>query len=419
MSHIEQAVLRLDSWLESLHTQQGYSGPITHWWESSLLYTGAMCDWRYEGVLCGYVTLYQRTSDTRWLERALHAAEPLCHAQLPDGTFRNSAFQQGPMEGGTPHEAAVDVGLLELASVLRANHDPRWEAYFALAARNLERYHLKRLWNGRAFADQPQSHTAIANKNATTLEALLLYQALGGKEVESYLHGAANWILHAQDTLGATVHLGTGAHRLRIGIYTARCASALLRLHEHTPDPQYLSAAVAMGQFLLSLLDQHGSIFGLYADGRRIPCPTWISPSGDVLRALLLLRPHMDIPQTSLDMLVNALIEGQLPSGGIRTAYGLGHKGRTAPPTGLPDFRDVLPVAGWCDKAFRALALLIDPEKMSSGVTAQVAEVVCTWKGQRCRYREDTESMSLLRERDDHLLYQWSKRSSYPSIYRL
>src|SRR5688572_4549089 len=211
----------------------GYAGPVTHWWQSCLLYCGPMFDWRYEGIITGYLQLFQKTADLRGLRRALAAADDIHCAQLPDGRFRNSSFEIGPIEGGTPHEAAVCIGLLELARTLRAMGDARWTSYRDIAERNIMHYQIGQLWDGSAFRDQAWNRTVVANKNATTLEALLLYEELSGESLERYIEGAARLVLSAQvrapgPTYGATIHLGTGKHRLAIGIYTARCAAALV-----------------------------------------------------------------------------------------------------------------------------------------------------------------------------------------------
>ena len=121
------AIARLDAWLETMRGPGGYTGPVSHWWESCWLYTGPMIDWRYEGIICGYVELFRKGGDERWLDRAVRAGEDAVAAQTPDGHFGNSSFQHGAQPGGTPHEAAVDVALLELARVLREHGRSGWE----------------------------------------------------------------------------------------------------------------------------------------------------------------------------------------------------------------------------------------------------------------------------------------------------
>lgn len=384
-----------------------------------------MADWRYEGLICGYLNLYRITSQTRWLERAVNAGNDLLRAQLPNGQFLNSGFEVGPTLGGTPHEAAVDVALLELARVLRSIRDERWEKFYRTAEKNLLSYHLGGLWNGSAFKDEIWNETLVPNKNATTMEALLLYEELSGSSWETYILGAARLILSSQvkepgDQQGATIHSGTGPHRLAIGIYTARCLAALLRLYQCYPKAEYLDSACEMLPFLLRLVGEDGTRFGIYPDGRPIACPTWISASGDLLRSMIALRAYTQVPDWAVDHLADLLVTRQLPTGGIPTAYGLGLKGRTRKPEGRPDFRDVIPVVGWVDKAFRALSMLPDElEPMLDPILAEETAVECAWKGRDCLYREDAGSMQLLDQRHGAVLYDWKKGQWYPRLYQL
>ncbi|MGH2371770.1 MAG: hypothetical protein ACRDI2_26660, partial [Chloroflexota bacterium] len=214
---VDAAITRLDGWLETMRGEGGYAGPIAHWWESCWLYTGPMIDWRYEGIIAGYLELFRKSGDERWLARAQRAGDDIVAAQTADGHFGNSSFQHGPQPGGTPHEAAVDVALLELAQALREGSRPSWERYAACAERNVEQYLLAQLWAGDGFADQPWHLVRVPNKNATAIEALLLAEAVTGRPVMDYVRPAAEVILRHQVTApgprqGATVHAGTGEH---------------------------------------------------------------------------------------------------------------------------------------------------------------------------------------------------------------
>ncbi|HET8669242.1 MAG TPA: hypothetical protein VFM05_01070, partial [Candidatus Saccharimonadales bacterium] len=81
---LSQTIYRLDAWLQTMRDERGYSGPVTHWWQSCLLYCGPMADWRYEGLICGYLNLYSISSQQQWLDRAITAGEDLLQAQLPN-----------------------------------------------------------------------------------------------------------------------------------------------------------------------------------------------------------------------------------------------------------------------------------------------------------------------------------------------
>lgn len=421
---IQRSIARMDRWLQTMRGATGYTGPISHWWESSLLYCGPMIDWRYEGIICGYIALFRRTHQRVWLERARTAADDVIAGQLPSGNYRNSAFQQGPMEGGTPHEAAVDVGLLELAMAMRDSGETGWRTYLEPAQRNIESYLIGSLWSVNGFRDQPWNATLVANKNATIIEALILAEAVSGWDMSLYIDGAARVVLAAQEHVGAraggTVHHGTGRHRLAVGLYTARSMSALLRLHDRNGDDRLLAAVQSAVTFLRSLYSPAGLLFGRYPDGTSIANPRLIAGTGDVLRLMIIARDRGIATDSDVDPLVELLLASQTATGGLPTALGFARRGGRTPCDGTPEFRDVLPVVGWADKAFRALCLLdksaqIEPEQGPS----KNIEVECTWQGRSCTFLESEREIELLEGESGQSIYRWHKTTCYPDVYRL
>ena len=259
MSRIEA----IDKWFESTRTSRGYGGPIVHWWESCLGFTGAMADWRYEGIVCGYLNLYRRTDDEKWLQKAVRAGEDLLMAQRLDGCFDCSSFQRGPISGGTPHEAAVDIALLELASCLKDLGKSSWKNYAESAKRNIEDYHLKSLASFNGFVDQPGSQVVVSNKNATILEALLLAEQTIGCDYSTYITLATNAVLSAQstflDSYGGDIHYGSSPHFLITGIYTARSVSAVIRLYRLKGIPVLKEYIQRYIDYLRSLVTPSGT----------------------------------------------------------------------------------------------------------------------------------------------------------------
>ena len=420
---ITPAVHKLDAWLQTMRGSGGFAGPISHWWESSWLYCGPMIDWRYEGILTGYVRLFEATGREVWLERAQQAADDVVAAQLPSGCYRNSSFQYGAIEGGTPHEAGINVGLLELARALRRRNDPAWSRYAETAERNLRSYWLGPLWSGQGFKEQPWDNTLVPNKNATATEALLLYEELSGYSMLDYTRPAVQVVLNAQERsgprAGATVHTGTGRHRLTIGIYTARSMCGVLRFYERYPDPALLEAVGAALIYLNRLVTPDGTYFGHYQDGSLIANPRWIAPSGDLLRVAALASRYGLTPPGLVDRLVNLLVGRQTPSGGLPTAYGFAKRGLSQPHRGLPELRDVLPVVGWCDKAFRALSLLVDPTAGEPQVETAPTTLACTWKGKPHAYRETRDEIAVRDTRSQRLVFRWRKGQTWSDVFAL
>jgi hypothetical protein len=89
---VAEAVLGLDRWFDSMRVEwptPGYGGAVVHWWNHCLSYRGAGLDWRYEGIMDGYLALWQRTRDRRWLAKAIRAGDDLVEGQRSDRHFTN------------------------------------------------------------------------------------------------------------------------------------------------------------------------------------------------------------------------------------------------------------------------------------------------------------------------------------------
>jgi hypothetical protein len=418
---IDIAVARLDAWLDTMRGPDGYGGPVVHWWRQSMLYTGAGLDWRYEGIIGGYLALWERSGERRWLAKARRAGDDLVRGQVQNGNFAASGFEINPATAGTPHEAACDAALLALASALRDIGDPNWEQYAQAAERNVYGFLVAQLWDAdaNAFRDDPRAATFVPNKAATICDALLLLAELRGDAllVERYVRPTLDRLLEhqvrGQGRLdGAIAQNSFGRRQVEkyIPIYIARCIPALVRCYGWTGDERYLTAAMRAMAFIARWMDEDGTLpTVVYPGGRTTRFPSWIAPLGDVLRAGKLLRPYGF--DASLGACERRLLAGQDASGGIRTAHGFAAQtgGR---PKDMPDVRDLLHVAGWCDKAFRYLASragMVLPQASSLSV-----ERACSFRGAQLWLRETPERLVV--QHGERVVYEWRKGAPWASV---
>lgn len=419
------AVLRLDAWLETMRGPGGYGGPVVHWWQDNLLYTGPGLDWRYEGIILGYLNLYQATADDRWLQKARRAGEDLLQGQLPSGNFRCSRFEANPGTGGTPHEAACDMALLALAHTLQARGDPEGQMFLDAARRNLWGYILPVLWDedARRFRNLPEDPTFVPNKVATIAEALMAWAGLTGEEevINRYVFPSLDAILEAQvrapdSLLDGAIEQGvlrTKTSGRYFPFYVARCIPALLRGYERTGREAYRDAAFRAMAFILRFRFPDGSFPQVvYRNGRINRHPRWVAGVGDILRAMEEVRRYgMDV---SPEPTRSWLLRGLHLHGGIATAYGFGFI-ETHSSLRSPDFRDLLSVCGWADKAFRYLTgMLRKGNRFLPLYAPSEVEMDCVFQGQRCLYRETPTLLEVRGERGWH--YQWVKGTPWARI---
>jgi hypothetical protein len=443
--HLLQAVGMLDAWFDTMRCPAGYGGPVVHWWRNCLQFTGPGLDWRYEGIIIGYLNLYASTGEDGWLAKARRAGDDLVQGQLSTSSYRDSCFELNPCSGGTPHEAACDLALLQLAGMLQERDDPSWRTYFATAERNIRAYYLGQLWDAaaQAFRDDPNVPSFVPNKAATLVEALLSLARLTGDAslIQVYAQPTLEAVLAHQvqggPFDGAIYQNSFGLDKVRkfFPYYIARCVPALVSGYARIGEERYLDAALRAMAFVLRWRSEDGSFPQvIYPGGRVNRYPQWIAPVGDILRAMHLLESYgLDAdPQPTLVW----LLAGQEPTGAFRTADGFAVQISQREPGPRPEFRDVLPVVGWNDKAFRYLTEILPAKgRQASGVAKdegtlratkassepsrrderpRVYEVECSLRGQRVHYREDDHTLELRQERE--IVYRWQRGTPWAEV---
>lgn len=369
---VRRAVQGLDAWFDSVRLPDGYGGPALHWFRESTGFTGAGLDWRYEGIIIGYLNLWAANRKSVWLEKATRAGEDVVRGQLPSGSYRNSCFEANPNTGGTPHEAAADLGLLRLADALHAAGDPAWFRFAETAGNNLQRFCINQLWdaNARSFRDDPVVPSFSPEKTAIICEAIFAYARVTGETSWVRLHAlpALNVVAGHQIVAqpekagsgldGALYQNSQGGRKTArfFPLSTARCIPALLEGWSLSGEERYIAAARRAAGFLQRVQLADGSFPQvIYPGGRKNVYPRWVAGSGDMLRALMLAR-SIGAAYDPLPSL-RWLLAGRKSDGSIRTADGFG---RLLPGKFTRDPRDDIASAGWADKAFRVLSLLYD-----------------------------------------------------------
>ena len=357
------------SWLQTMKQPTGYSGPVPHYWEDCFNYIGPGRDWRYEGVIISYLTLYEKTGDEKFLDLAKEAGNHLTKHQLKIGCFYNSGFDGNPSiaRGSMPHDTAASIGLVKLALKLK-ELGQNWKPYFEAAKTNLDVFHIGLLYDKTANSflqntyDKQKYH--VPNKLATLAElCLLVYEITGDEKYANIAKRNAELIIENQDNaefFGGIYQVDKNHNKL-ISLYIARCISGLIKVYEFTKNPKYLESAINAADFLKTLEHKSGGFYFGYQkynnEWKLYKYPMWIAGSGDIVRAFLLLKPYKKYNvNKNIEWITNQMHK----SGGIPTSYGLNFKDKIIGEdyTGLPSCRDLIPAVGWNDKALRVLCAL-------------------------------------------------------------
>ena len=359
------------SWLQTMKQPSGYSGPVPHYWEDCFNYIGPGRDWRYEGIIISYLELYEKTKDTNFLKLAKEAGDHLVNNQLKISCFNNSGFDGNPSitRGSMPHDTAASIGLMTLALKLRQIGDADYIKYFHSAKINLDEFHLKYLYdkNNDSFLqntyDKKRYH--VPNKLATLAElCLLAYEFTGDKKYYNIAIKNGDFILtHQENTVekfkGGIYQVDKNHNKL-ICLYIARCISGLIKIYYATKNKKYLNGAIAAADFIKTLEHKSGGFYFGYQkyndEWKLYKYPMWIAGSGDIVRALLMLKPYK---KYNLAKNIKWITDQMHKSGGIPTSYGLNFRDKLIETyDGLPSCRDLVPAVGWNDKALRLLCML-------------------------------------------------------------
>ena len=413
------ALGRLEGWLATMRGPGGYYGPVVGLRGVSMAWCGAGHDWRWEGLLDGWITLHRRTDDPVYLERmgaALHALRP---AQLANGSFCNSYFDNNPFEGGMPYEPAMMAAVLRTLLYMKEKAHPWPVGAAEMVERFVEERLLKELWNKvlKTFNNWMQSDFERYSPPAIAaiVETLYGYAGLSDSaaRLAPYIEGAASSLLASQLRDGAlrgALPLSNNEGASASPCLAARALPALALLYRRTGDARFASACEALAGFVSrSLLPDGGIPYMVFANRPPRELPRFVGATADTLRSLDCVgRIDAAVTRTHLAW----ILDHQTASGGFDSAVGFGAgTGHTL----HPDWRDVIPVCGWADKVYALLAGLA-----GNPVTEVSGEPVCRSvrvRGTEAVFTEDAESMALRGKKTEWFV--WSKRTVCPSACRL
>ena len=385
---VEDRIAGLEAWLETVRTDDGYGGPSVGSKHISMRYTGAANDWRLEGLLDGHAALHAATGNPGYLERIEHDITAFCSAQLLNGTFRNSCFDQNPYEGGMPHEASA------LAAACRAATRLPNEPVGLAPALELfvETRLINELWNRllHTFNDWLQSDFQFYTPHAVAaaIEVLILYadRTNDWQRIEPYVIGAADSLLAMQIKKGplqGAIPISNNYDSSVSPTLAARCAPALVQAAKKTGNEKYAEAAKRLAGFVQAQeLPGGGYPTLLFRSRPPKKAPVLLGAAADAANSL----ERADLHNGSFLRLEKLLEDAQLESGAFLNARGFN------------DWRDTISCCGWQDKIYSLLA------RSHSGSPGTFSPKTV----QRGTYMESSDTIEI-HNRKGNLIYRWNK----------
>ncbi len=416
---VDMAVGRLEGWLATMGGSAGYYGPVVGLRGVSMAWCGIGYDWRWEGLLDGWTTLHRRTKDPVHLDRMDAALNALTSAQLANGTFCNSYFENNPFEGGMPYEPALMAAVLRTLSYMREIAHPWPVGTAEMVERFVEERLIKELWNKvlKTFNNWMQSDFERYSPPAVAaiVEILCDYAKLtdSAERLAPYIVGAANSLLACQFRDGPRMGALPLSNQEGSDVspcMAARALPAFARLQQQTGDARFATAGDALERFVRnSFLPDGGIAVMAFAHRSTRLAPLFVGATADTLRSFERAGRY---DATLMRTQIPWLLSHQTASGGFDTAVGF-EDGRGS--KRLPDWRDVIPVCGWTDKIYGLLAGLVEkPVSLVSGGPVSRSVRV---RGEEALFMEDNVSMTLQSKNTDW--FNWRKRTVSPLTCRL
>lgn len=408
---------RLETWLAGMHGPEGYYGPVIGFRGTSMGYAGPGFDWRYEGLLDGWLAHNRLAPDALLLGRMESALAELCRARLADGTLRCSYFESNPFEGGMPHEPILMASALRVRAALLSAGRPVNPEFEEHVDRFVRSRLVRELWNKglKTFNNWLQSEYESYSPTAVAaiVEVLDAYEAARGPQpdLDPLIRGAADSLLATQITSGPLAGALPVSNRRGAPVnpaLAARCLTAFEVLARRLADPRLRQAADGLEAFLAGVARRDGGFPCLVSRDRpAAEYPVFVGAAASVLTALARsgrldakwLAPHLDF-----------ILAQQSVTGAFNTAVGFGNtRGKST----RPDWRDLLPVCGWVDKVYHLLALLNPGTMTPTAVSAARSEV--TVRGTPAVF-EEGDSVMRLTGSSGKVWFEWEKRTKWPRV---
>ncbi|MEI8139624.1 MAG: hypothetical protein WCI03_07140 [bacterium] len=410
---------RLESWFNGMHGPDGYYGPVVGFRGISMGYCGPGFDWRYEGLLDGWLLQSQTGSDFVRLERIEGALAEIWRSQLANGTLRCSYFESNPSEGSMPHEPILMAAALRARACLCLAGRPVDSGLDTLVERFVEERLTRELWNKalRTFNNWLQSEYEFYSPSAVSaiVEVLIGYEEATGQTsaLEPMIKGAADSLLAVQIKTGSLAGGVPVSNRSGSPVspyLAARCQVAFSLLRRRLNDERFAQAGDALESFLRKVARKEGGFPSLVHQERPASeFPVFVGAAAGVLTSLARsgrltddwLQPHLTL-----------ILGQQTESGAFNTAQGFNGGIRAIP----PDWRDVVPVCGWADKVYHLLSLLQSSTFALAPVGAVHRDV--TIRGIPAVFEEDDRTIRLF-SGSDNVWFEWEKRTKWPRICNL
>lgn len=353
--NMSESFLKQLSWLSTWKTAEGaYNGYVVHRYDLKRMFKIHDTPWSQGPIINGYLNLYVKTEDKKWLEEAISAADLQCKRLQKTGEYIYAGFEDDRFSS-LVHNSLANCALLDLAEILvKKGMDAN--KYLNTVKFNIDNYIIGKLWDEKfgAFKFNRTDYYSldnvrfVVNMNSVAVESLIKLSYLTDEEeYQKYAVGVGEWILteqiHSNNLENGGINYSQIQPRVLIAIYTALAMRGLDDLHDLTGDIRYLEMMKSAAEHLISLKDPETKLFyHALMDGELVKYPEFLAGSGIIFKALDDAEKVTGRKYDYKDSL-NAVIKFQLSNGGFPNFIGYRFHGNKNPDV----WEDIVSIVGW------------------------------------------------------------------------
>lgn len=370
---ISNALSKQLSWIRTWKNQKGaYNGYVVHRFNLKRMFRIHDTPWSQGPIINGYLNLYETTSNKKWLEEAIIAAELQCNRIQETGQYNYAGFEDDRFSS-LVHNSLANNALLDLANLLtNEGKEHLAKKYIDIAKKNIDLYLLKNLWDEKFGAFKfnkidyysPKVDRFVTNMNSVAVESLIKLSNLSKEDnYNQYALRVGEWILNEQIISNGIEDGGINYENyyepnqstVLVSIYTALSMRGLDDLYILTDDSRYLEMMEKAANHLIQIKDHNTKLFyQLILDGKIIKYPQFIAGSGIILKALDDTEKISKAKYEYGDTL-KTLLNKQLPNGGFPNFIGYFGSYIHNSDHFEEVWEDIVPIMGWNAHLFEFL----------------------------------------------------------------
>ena len=369
---ISEALSKQISWLQTWKTKKGaYNGYVVHRFGLKRMFKIHDTPWSQGPIINGYLNLYQKTKDDKWLQEAIQSADLQCERLYKTGKYIYAGFEDDRFSS-LVHNSLANCALLDLAKVL-IDEGAQEEAqkYLRTIKENIDKYLIGILWDEEFGAFKfseidyytPDVIRFVVNMNSVAVESLIKLSRLTGEtKYQDYAIRVGEWMLTEQIKSSGLENGGINYSqvqpRVLISIYTALAMRGIDDLYYLTEDQRYLEMMKNAANHLINLIDSETKLFyHAILNGGLLMYPQFIAGAGIIFKALddaeKLTGEKFDYQDA-----LNTILKKQLPNGGFSNFVGYRNKNSDENEV----WEDIVPVMGWNAHIFEFLTRRIQKD---------------------------------------------------------